>query len=184
MIEAGELERMSQTLWVYDVVQGAWEQEYKGFDANVGHVLFHLAKDLTSKDFRDETVVTTAIAPDSVQYALRLGRWGHQKVEALLPTVRTPHAAIRAADITRVELLPQAAHAEAISTIAMNLHGADHESTRREAQRQRPAMVRHAAGLLLLSADLQSQDYGFDLAKVFDDRLQSLRNRFGIPQPV
>jgi hypothetical protein len=75
MITASELESCAEKLRVYDVVQGGWEQEPNGFGANAGHVLTHLTKDLTNRNFSDSGIVRTALAPDSLQYALRLSRW-------------------------------------------------------------------------------------------------------------
>ena len=74
MIAQSELDQIDQKLRYYDVVQGAWEQEANGFEANANHVLTHLAKDLATKDFSDTEIVRDAIAPDSLAYGLRLAR--------------------------------------------------------------------------------------------------------------
>jgi len=83
MLAGDNLETCAAKLYTYDVAQGAWEQEPNGFKANANHVLTHLAKSLVAKNFGDAHTNKTEIAPDSVQYALRLARWSSVPVQDL-----------------------------------------------------------------------------------------------------
>ncbi len=69
-LDYNDLEAMSTDLRVYDVDQGGWEHEDKGFEFNITHVLKEVVWALR-KDFFDPVVVQTDLAPDAMQYALR-----------------------------------------------------------------------------------------------------------------
>ncbi len=184
MLSAQNLEQLSQELYVYDVVQGAWEQEPNGFEANAAHVLTHLAKDLSLKDFNNPDESRTAIAPDSLQYAFRLARWGG--VEPAELTEKRGAAWFQASKAAAKIGIPTehaGAHILAMSVIAINLHDLGHASARAEAIEARRIDMRFAGRLLVESADLQAKAYEFDLVDAFRTRLTSLRRRFGIAQP-
>jgi hypothetical protein len=186
MITAANLEELAARLRVYDVDQEAWEQEPHGFEANTRHVLTHLAKDLVGKSFEDEDTVRTAIAPDSVQYGLRLARWSGISVSELAELSSTEED-IRSGveESLGHRKLPWGfgSFAAGMRTLALYLHDADHASTRENTIRGRQASMRSASRLLINSASIQSHQYGFSLPEEFDNRLVYLRKRFGIPQP-
>jgi hypothetical protein len=183
MLAKYELESLSDKMHVYDVDQGGWEQEANSIQANARHVLFHLTKDLVYKDFLDPVIVQTAIAPDSVQYALRLGRWVGLNPERL-------HVS-RSEILIAEELDPGSdqsplhltAFKEAVGILAGNLHDLDHKKTQADALRHQPDLFRQAGRMLIYSASIQSAEYDFNLVETFDDRLSGLRRRFNIPEP-
>lgn len=180
-----QVAQLSEELRVYDVDQAGWEQEGNGLEANVGHVLLHLVKDEgnTAKSFNDPEVVQAAIAPDALQYALRLNRWAGQTTEELSETERTlAEVSFRVRQPNPGEVHRQIFRA-AIWEIANNLHNSGHEKEQAVALRDRPHMIKLASGFLLLCANLQSFDYSFNLAASFETRLAELRQRFGIPEP-
>lgn len=186
MISPVNLELLSERLRVYDVDQGAWEQEPNGFDANVRHVLTHLAKDVATKDFTDRALVRGSIASDSLQYALRLGRWaGVRTVEMTEITGREESIKDFIEENRGITPLPVgfAAFVGAMGVLAQNLHDTDHESTHDIAMRNTYNAVRSTSRLLVLSSTVQSEHYNFGLMPAFDERLAVLRNRFGIPEP-
>jgi hypothetical protein len=184
MLIRSSTELLFAKLRVYDVDQGAWEQEPNGIDVNSRHVLTHLSKDMIGKDFTNPELVQTAIAPDSVQYALRLRRWASlPPVESSIP----PEDSIKAAKQLKERLgkvpLHFALFAEGTAELARNLHDIDHESTRGSALRNRQNSIRKASWLLINSANLQAATFRFDLVDAFDARLASLREKSGIPEP-
>jgi hypothetical protein len=184
MIELKELESAAERLRVYDVDQAAWENEGQGYEINAKHVLLHLAKDMATKSFSDAETVETAIAPDSMQYAIRLVRWTGQDTRMTLPGKE--QAGIVRSTSTRFNgRLPnhRIAVIEAISSLAGYLHDCDHESQRQRVEQDKLFVARRAARLLIYSADLQANKYKFSLIDAFDARISSLRERFGIPQP-
>ncbi len=183
MINAADVRELSEKLRVYDVVQGGWEQEPNGYEENVNHVLLHLVKDSTAKDFTDPTLLRTAIAPDALQYAIRLGRWSNQDAVDLMPTETTRQRIRELAP--RFGLIPvhQLAHLQASTTLAHNLHGLDHKNDAEQAAAETIETARMAAGFLLYAANLQATQYKFDLKETFDARLLTLRQKFNIPEP-
>ena len=185
MISAANLEFLDQKLRVYDVDQGAWEQEPNGFAANARHVLTHLTKDMVGKDFSDVDLVRESIAPDSVQYALRLSRWSLVK-GAYLAEVTDTEESVRSIAEKGLENLPWgfASFAGAVCLLAQNLHDMDHKKTRDRASKDTHDTMRSVSRLLIDSASIQSNQYGFSLVKAFDARLSVLRNRFNIPEPT
>jgi len=186
MITNVNLEVLAEKLHTYDVDQEAWEQEANGFEANAGHVLTHLAKDLVGKNFDDEELVRTAIAPDSVQYGLRLARWSGIGIADVV-TMGEAEEDIRSEVEASFDFkkLPWgfASFAGGMRTLAVHLHDAEHKSTREATLRGRQASMRSASRLLINSASIQSYQLNFSLPEAFDNRLAFLRNRFGIPQP-
>lgn len=185
MISPVNLESMAEKLHVYDVDQGAWEQEGNGFEANARHVLTHLAKDVVGKDFTDVDLVRGAIAPDSIQYALRLSRWAGVGVSEIVEVTEVEEIARDFVEMDRVGLpwgFPS--FAGAVNILAQNLHDIDHAKTREDALRGTYDAMRSTSRLLVNSASIQSHQHGFSLVDAFDARLATLRNRFGIPEPT
>src|SRR5690606_3907844 len=74
-ITVDQLEVMAESLRLYDVVDGGWVHEGRGLDFNLRHIGWHLADMIDRKDFTDRKCVVTEIAPDCVQYGLRIARW-------------------------------------------------------------------------------------------------------------
>ncbi len=183
MLTPTELQTCYNNLYTYDVTQGAWEQEPHGFEANARHVLTHLTKDLLAKDFKDPETVKTAIAPDSLQYALRFARWADLPPAELDFKEQDRQRIFTVASRLGRVSYHFAAFTEAAGTLAQNLHDLDHGNTSAEAQAGRKTAMAATASSLLLSADLASQRFDFDLVEAFDARLSSLRIRFGIPEP-
>lgn len=177
------LQQMSDSLRYYDVDQQGWEHEGLGFEFNAAHVLKHLAKDIIKKDFKDPDVVRSAIAPDAMQYALRLGRWTDQDPSDLLPTDDQIQELYRLAGRFGQMPTSQVAYLQAASSIGDNLHSLDHSKERHSALVQAPIMARSAGGLLIYCASQLSHEYGFSVDEAFDARLNDLRTRFNIAQP-
>ncbi len=175
MMTTTDLATLAEKLFSYDVIQNAWEHERRGFEINARHVLTHLAKDLVGKQFTSSYEAQTAIAPDCMQYALRLCRWAHIAPRLMFD-----------ADCNDASLETEhfVAFAKATGVLAENLHDLDHKTTNNGAILQRTDMVKKTASLLMRCAQLQSKQYGFDLIQAFDQRLACLRERYGIPHPA
>lgn len=176
-----ELEEVSEKLFTYDVLHGGWVHENRGPEFNMVHVLKHLAQDLISKDFTDEDTVKNAIAPDSMQYAVRLTRWNGLKPKEALPLTGQAQTVLAVAKRFGSVPLHQVAFITAASALGRVLHPLDHEEVPRhdfDAMPHRTAM--DAAALLIYSSELQADQYGFDLTDAFDQRIAQLRLRFGI----
>lgn len=186
MITADELRDASEKLRVYDVEQRAWEQEPNGFVANASHVLTHLTKDLLGKNFDDKDLVRTAIAPDSLQYGLRLARWSGIHVADLVSmTMVEEEIRSQVEESLNYSKLPWgfASFAGGVRVLSMHLHDLGHIKEKDRALLARQDAMRSASRLLIDSASIQAHQSGFPLSKAFDNRLASLRERFGIPQP-
>lgn len=179
------LEAAAEKLRVYDVDQGAWELEADGYRANAGHVLTHLSKDMAVKHFSNKRTVQEEIAPDSLQYALRLARWTEKEAGALMPTQTDIESLDREARLGNFRKLPlrQVAFLNAIAVLGISLHDEDHASSREKAAKDRDRSAAEAGRLLVYGAMLQAEEFEFDLFETFDNRLITLRERFGIPEP-
>lgn len=180
MVSLGELEDCSERLRVYDVVQHGWEQEPYGFEANTVHTLTHLVKTLLRKNFDDPEAARTEIAPDSMQYALRLGRW------AGIPTVElfgNGSAIDKMYDLASDT--PLAREAFEVGTDALNTHIHDmgHNALQAEALASRLVTIFKSSRRLLLCSVVLANQHGFDLITAFGDRLAALRRQFKIPEP-
>lgn len=184
MLTTGEITVMDEQLRVYDVDQHGWEQEGMGFDANATHVLLHLIKAKIDKNFADPEVVQTELAPDAIQYGLRLGRWADQTPSQLADAQAEPLQQFHQELVApHTPTIGRPAMREAIATLARHLHDRGHAKTEAGALTNRPAVARTAAGLLLVCASLQADAFGFSLPDAFDARLAALRKRFGIAPP-
>jgi hypothetical protein len=186
MITTANLEVLAEKLRVYDVDQQAWEQEPNGFEANAGHVLTHLVNNLVGKNFENEDLVRSAIAPDSLQYGLRLARWSGIHVADLVSVTMTEeHMRSQVEESLGYRKLPWgfASFAGGMHALSMHLHNMGHAREKDGAVHTRQAAMRSASRLLINSASVQAHQLDFSLIKAFDDRLSSLRARFGIPQP-
>lgn len=185
MISPANLETLAEKLRVYDVTQGAWEHEPNSFEANARHVLTHLSKDLVGKDFSDIDLVRGAIAPDSVQYALRLSRWASVDTSEIANITQKEEDLRDIAQDGLVDLpWGFASFAGAVGVLAQNLHDFDHANTKEKAIIDTFNSMRSASRLLINSASIQSYQYGFPIIEAFDARLTTLRNRFDIPEPA
>lgn len=184
MLTVEDLEVCAKKLHVYDVEQGAWEQEPNGFEANAGHVLKHLRRDIIGKDFKDAAVVRTALVPDALQYALRLGRWSGVVPEDMFP-LPVGEMLARSVDARHGAVILQAAkYAAGTRVLADNLHDLEHAATREVAIKRRKDAMRSAGGMLLHYVEAQVVEFRMNPVETFDARLAHLRERFGIPQPV
>ncbi len=183
MLSTEVMPELAEKLYVYDVEQGGWEQEPNGIRSNMEHVLTHLAKDITGKDFNDKHTVRTAIAPDLLQYGLRFRRWAGLKPEEVLPTDEQVHTTQSLESRFSGIPMHQVVYFEAVATTARGLHDLGHDKERAVAEANLPLVALNAARLLIYSAQLQSEQYDFDLVESFANRLTTLRKRFGIPQP-
>lgn len=177
-LEVSSIERMARDLYEYDVVDQGWEHEGQGFEFNANHVLKHLARDLKRKDFFDRETVKSAIAPDSVQYALRLARWTGTPVD-LLDSSLSSAEELDDFCINFMTTSPRiGAYMLAQSTLADFLHDTDHESTRVATMDRKIEMARSVGGLLIRSAEYSADVFEFELDQAFDGRLSYLRDRF------
>lgn len=183
MIYAEQLENMAGKLKVYDVDQKGWEHEGQGLKINTRHVYIHIANSLANKNFNDHNVVQTEIAPDSVQYALRIGRWTKTKnFKTMLPRTDLLFKSNTRAALESISP-GEAAFKEAVGTLGKTFHDLEHESSREEASQYLIRSARHAASFLIISAGLQAEEHGFDIEEVMENRLTVLRERFDIPEP-
>lgn len=185
----GQLDQLADDLAYYDIDQMGWEQGPNGMRANAEHVQYHLAKDVTVKDFADRETVRTAIAPDALQYGLRLVRWsgfshwpGDKRAERGIQSefIRSHYVNARQRLSLPTGMLEWM---EAGAILANNSHSFGHASEREQAEKDLPKEMVAAAGMLLLCADNMAEEHHVDLEKAFHERLFDLRNRFGIPQP-
>lgn len=183
MISKKTLKTCQKKLNFYDIDQGAWDHEPKGFAFNAHHVLTHLAKNLTAKDFNDVIIVKNEIAPDSTQYALRLARWQNLELDEI---IQEPRRTIYNSEINQFASISTdfVVYAQAMSSLAKYLHQLDHAKSIAEEKSGQREEIKEVAQLLLHSADLQSQRYGFDIIDSLDTRLSELRALFSIPEPV
>lgn len=177
------IEDISDKLRVYDVEQHGWEHEGLGLEVNARHVLIHLVKDISNKDFNDEELVRTAIAPDLIQYALRLCRWSDSGVDSLLEVYDDDLVANPSTSFTANYEKDKSDTLNAIGSLAGVLHDVDHETMRSRAREELPLAALSAAKFLLVATEFQVASIGFDLPDSFDNRLAQLRQRFGIPEP-
>src|SRR5690606_20534211 len=79
---------LAEELRVYDIDQNGWEHEDKGLEANANHTLKELVR-ARRKDMFEPSVVEGELAPDAVQYALRLVRWANIHTGVMMPTIET-----------------------------------------------------------------------------------------------
>ncbi len=195
MIEVEKLEGMADRLRVYDVDQNGWELDPEGKQRgrlrhNMAHVGLHLADVIERKDFFDTRIVRSEIAPDSMQYALRLARWGSVALEEIVPASIDYSAAMSLQSRLRLNWIgsaPLASFIKAQGVLSRQLHSEDHVNTRKRAYDQRPEALGEVAGLLVQTACMQANNdpnnEQFDIVEAFDLRLSHLRQRFGIPEP-
>lgn len=205
-LKLNQLESMAESLRVYDVVQDGWEGDPEGsnpktVEQNLTHVGYHLADVIERKSFSDYNTVRDEIAPDAMQYALRVARWGKIALSSILsvPGVNSvSETAYRLERPPYVRYSPTghaykvgknisfASFVRANGVLARQLHDEDHNSTREQALTKRADSLRDVSKLLIQSAIAQS-DYDhskiFDLEEAFDRRLHQLRTRFDIPEP-
>lgn len=127
MISAEQLEVCTQNLYVYDVVQGAWP--FKGLLENAIHVERHLAKDIGGKDFTDPKTIQFAIAPDSVEYAIRLARYTDFEEEDMILAAQERPAASKLGTLST----HATAFVAANQALSSNLHDLEHPNLRNAA---------------------------------------------------
>lgn len=178
-----DVEAMSMALKTYDVDQGGWEHEDKGLEFNVNHVLKELVR-AERKDFFHPDVVRTDLAPDAMQYALRLARWTGFNRELVLPSPDIERGADAHAILIRTQTRRIGAFAAGQLVIADFVHRLDHASERSNALRGRFDTLPAASQALMLFALDSANEFDFRPRKAFSDRLASLRERFGISQPT
>jgi len=172
----------AEILRVYDVEQEGWEQEPNSVKANLTHIFTHLGKDFTRKCFTNPDVVRDSIAPDSFMYGLRLLRWTRQSPDVLQNgRVRMLVDSRETTAVNMGDSHSLRAFGAGFGQLADYLHATGHAAERKKAQLNRDETLACAAGLLVVSAEIQADEFGFDLPTAFNDRLAELRERFGIP---
>lgn len=181
MVDTDQLREMRDALWVYDVVQEGWEHEDKGLDINMRHVGLHLSDVIDRKDFMNEGVIANEIAPDSLQYALRLSRWGNLAIAAIAPDDDIRREVEERGCTIGTSLDDFISITRANAVIARNRHDVDHASTKEKGLNGERSAMQYAAKLLVHSANLQADFFEFDIMESFTMRLASLRERFNIP---
>jgi hypothetical protein len=178
-----ELEHCVDVLLAYDVVDKGWEHERKAPKFNLTLVLKHLARDLVTEHFDMELAVRPRIAPDSIAYALRLMRWTRQPSI----NIRREEDSVVRTKLATTKLHPDNralnAFAAGVGQLSMYLRDTDHPKDRKKAQLNRDKTIARAAGLLVISAEMQADVFGFDLVEAFDNRIDNLREHFGLPEP-
>lgn len=188
MIEVESLERMADKLYEYDVTLDGWEGDPEGsnpmpIEHNLKHVGEHLAGVLAFKDFTDPEVISKEIAPDYMQYGLRIARWGRVALSNVLLGDQY------IADATKVSLqldIPSRFTLPATSLIFANgilmgqqMHDEEHHSSHADATSMRKHRLQTVSSTLINIAS--SSDYwpgaDFDIEQAFDDRLTVLQKR-------
>jgi len=133
--------------------------------------------------------VESEIAPDLMQYGLRIVRWGNLALQDIAQTIdpqivdpevvmaqaRRGLRTTKYAPITTVEF------ANAL-LLGRQVHDEDHRSSRIEAIAMRSERLPKVASLLLQTAHMQSDRGNFDLQSSLETRLMSLRERFDVPR--
>jgi hypothetical protein len=180
-LSSKDIDAMSMELKVYDVDQGGWEHEDKGLEFNLTHTLKELDR-AERKDFFDSEVVRSELAPDAMQYALRLARWTGFKHEMVLETPRIEKAIDSHAKLMRTTCR-LGAYAAGRIMLADHIHRLDHESERQEAVQTRFVSLPRISQALMLFALDSATEFNFRPRQAFFDRLTNLRKRFDIPQP-
>ncbi len=179
LIGSPEIDELAELLRVYDVVDGGWEHEGKGFKFNGDHILDEMVRGETDKDFTKSEVLRTDIVPDRLQYGLRLARWTGQSaselermgVEDQFEVNKLGHKLPGAAADYLVAM-------RARSVLAGNMHDLGHPGSQEEAAQLSPEVARRAGGLLVASAEMAAAAHSFDLAAAFAARIINLRQRF------
>ncbi len=184
LMSADALDEMAGNLYVYDVIEGGWKHEDDGFELNAHRVLSSIVKGMFHRDFTSTWEVPKFIAPDTVRYGLRLGRWTQQSPNDLVPASREEVIATRLANRVGETPVSQAAVWEATEKLAGNLDDLSHASTREAAIDKRVPVIQDVVRLLLVSANLQAESLGFDLVEAFDARLETLNRQFHPVFPI
>lgn len=178
-----DVEAMSRSLKAYDIGQNAWEHEQKGLEFNVDHTLKELVR-ARRKDFFNPEVVQSDLAPDAMQYALRIARWAGFKQDLVLPTTEIRTAIDAHAKLTRSTSRRTSAYDAGEVMLADFTHKLDHETERDKAYQTKFLVLPRVSQALVLFALESANEFGFRPVKAFDDRLTNLRERFGLSQPV
>lgn len=177
MISAEQLEAMGQRLADYDVRDGGWVHEGMGLTTNLSHVYMHLSGVIIRKNFGDAEVIRNEVTPDSLQYALRFGRWTNRDIGELMMPDEFSDAPtdIEAVPETRRDYL-------AVKSAAQKLYPIAHDAQHGEQAPQwlLTTAASFAAGRLLESVLDQADMFGFDIEESFDHRLAQLREDFGV----
>lgn len=181
-LSAQTYERLTEELRVYDVDQGGWEHENEGLVFNSMHVLKELVR-ARRKDVLDPLIVEGDLAPDSVQYALRFGRWADIDIGQMLPTTDTDMEADSHSGLNKYHKTRLGGWALAEIKLADFTHMLDHASERDKAISTAPNSLAKVSRFLLYFAESSADEFDFDLADAFRNRLTGLRERFEIPEP-
>ncbi len=175
MLEMPQLKSMYEKLQVYDVDQRGWAHEHNGVGFNLKHVVLHIVDVLDRKDFSDSKAVESNIAPDSLQYALRLARWGGLATR-MIPGSVSEEEATTGPNYKAMEP-DYAALLKANGEVGRLAHDFDHADREVKLTPDVSARFYRPAGFLIYSAEHQANSYGFDLEAAFDERLANLRER-------
>jgi len=178
-----ELVFMNAALVEYDVDQDGWEHEQKGFEFNVNHALKELVR-ARRKDLYDAATACTDLAPDAMQYALRLARWNGFSPSLVLPTAQTEALAEGEAAAKRFGVRRLGAYAASELILVDFVHKLDHDSERGDALAGKFDSMTRAAQTLTLFALDTANEFRFSLPNAFYERLSELRRRFNIPMPI
>lgn len=195
MLEISDLEQMAVVLRQYDVRDGGWEGDPEGtnnprsVEDNLKHVGEHLAGVIAFKNFFNASIVREEIAPDLMQYGLRIARWGSLPLESLIPKA-TPHYSDTMGMQDRIHLhtIGSAPIASVILAngvlLGQQMHDEDHQAKNAEAVLLRKERLPYASALLVQAANIQANNdpdnNRFDLMMSFAARIAHLRKRFDI----
>lgn len=194
MIDVADLGAAAERIKTFDVDEGKWPAEAEGFEENAARTLAHLEADLAWRDFSNRHDVEWRLAPDAVRFAIRLGRWTGQSDGLLVE--EPPYPAINILmptpeQVSVVNFLSrdldgvpphQVAFAEAVATIDDHLHAHADPGRQKEAADGKLYTARRAARLLLYAADLQAEEYDFDLFRALDLQMGAAQVHTGNPE--
>jgi len=181
-LDIEQLDGMAERLHAYDVRDGGWVHEDKGYEFNEKHVLTHLISTFIGKQFNNPETVRQEIAPDMAQYAIRFARWTGLDTEDVLTLAgnnwRWGRSLAQVNSGVKAELL------YVIDIVNGSSHSHDHEDLREVAVQAEPHTALKVGGILLSGAAMQADVHNFDLVEAFDSRITVLRERFDVPELV
>lgn len=165
MIDVAQLDVAAEKLRVHDAEHEPWWLKSDDFVTNALGALCYMgyATKNTGKKFTNPRTVESLIAPDATRFAIRLGRWTGQANRILVPTPEHPAIVRTLARESAKIPLHQVAFTRAVTTIMGNLY--DHANSDKQTEARDGVLftARSAARHLLYAADLQAEQYDFDL---------------------
>ncbi len=190
MLTIESLQTMRDKLDVYDVDQHGWEQETNGFIPNILSTISYLDDTTWFKDLTVKNVISEEVAPDMLQFALRLSRWADFAVSGLVPRGTETDAYIDRFAGNYPKTVTNRKDIIAINGARALLSTELIDDTQRQAVNKETTSVikkrivsKHAGRLLVFAAQFQADHEDANLVDLFDSRLAMQREINGIINP-